>query len=91
MRGTLLDEEGRSGQGGRQERPRSFGIKGRCPENGWTSDVSPSRGVSMSPGMTREWSALPSANSLWVATVAVASTLALGHKSRFATTDTVIH
>jgi len=61
----------------------------RCPENGWTSDVSPSRGVSMSPGMTREWSALPSAK--WVATVAGASTLELGHKLRFATTDTVIH
>ena len=91
MRGTLFDEEGRSGQGGRQKRPRLFGSKGRCPGNGWTSDVPPSRGVSMSPGMKREWSALPSANSLWLAAVAGASTLELGHKSRFATTDAVIH
>jgi hypothetical protein len=90
MRGTLLDEEGRSGQGGRPERP-PFGSKGRCPENRLTSEVSPSRGVSMSPGMTREWTALPSANSLWVATVAGASTLELGYKSRFATTDTVTY
>jgi len=35
--------------------------------------------------------ALPSANSMWVATVAGAPTLELGHKSRFATTDAVIH
>jgi hypothetical protein len=92
MSGTLLDEEGRSGQAGGRNGHGLSASKDVVPLSREWLDVRrlavPRR---KHEPMTREWSALPSANSLWVATVAGTSTLELGHKLRFATTDTVIH